>query len=343
MISQRLYSLFLFVIITFFAVAAFAAGAGAQASLQSVAPSSGGEGVQVTITATGIVSKPALFLTASGSTKKYNLKVLSFTSTSVTATLPGAPAGLYDLNLKMKKEKAQLAGSVTIVAPAIQTVAPASGPKKTLVTITGTDFGLKKGKVQVGTKNAPPKSWSDTQITFEIPSMTAATYDVKVTNKAGAALAAAALTVTASTGGGGSVSTPFECDVDSVHYEVKGNSGGDHLGVTYTAFLTLVGIDTETTKGGGYRKVDLVFTFDIATGTVPSAGQNPVLQYQEGPNANNVTIWNSNPGDATVNLTSKNGNVYEGTFSGTLSYFSGPGSQTARVITDGKFKVTIKP
>lgn len=74
-------------------------------------------------------------------------------------------------------------------APEISQVNPSSGEPGTEVTITGANFGDSQGnnsKVEFGSVNAPPESWSSSQIKVKVPSgLEAGDYEVSVVTDAG--------------------------------------------------------------------------------------------------------------------------------------------------------------
>jgi hypothetical protein len=82
-------------------------------------------------------------------------------------------------------EAVVVGGSVT--TPHITTIDPTSGPVGTLVTITGSNFGITQGSstVSFGGTAATVSSWSDTQIKATVPSLQVGIYSVSVITNAG--------------------------------------------------------------------------------------------------------------------------------------------------------------
>ena len=78
----------------------------------------------------------------------------------------------------------------------IASVTPDAGAARTLVTIDGTFFGAKKGRVRFGGKTGRVKKWTDTAITVAVPKRLAAgtPVDVVVEARSGAVTAAEAFT-----------------------------------------------------------------------------------------------------------------------------------------------------
>src|SRR5690242_13378561 len=67
---------------------------------------------------------------------------------------------------------AALSGAALAFDPSITSLAPASGPVGTWVTLTGTSFGATQGSstISLGATGAVAASWSDTSIVAIVPS-----------------------------------------------------------------------------------------------------------------------------------------------------------------------------
>ena len=72
-------------------------------------------------------------------------------------------------------------------APEVGSIGPTVGQSGTVVTIAGKGFGPTAGSVLFGTTAATIASWSDTQVTFNVPNVGAGLYSVQLKNSAGAA------------------------------------------------------------------------------------------------------------------------------------------------------------
>lgn len=171
------------------AAATVAPTAAAQVAVNSVTPGSATTGHDITIDGSGFTIKPTVFLKVNGSSspKKYTLKVKSFTSTQIVATVGTVIAGNFDVNVKVKTDTGVLPNGLAIVGPSVSNMTPTSAASGDLVTIDGTFLGTKKSKVLVNGKPASVVSWSDTQITFKMPKLAAGSYPVVVDNKIGQA------------------------------------------------------------------------------------------------------------------------------------------------------------
>jgi photosystem II stability/assembly factor-like uncharacterized protein len=80
----------------------------------------------------------------------------------------------------------------------ISSFSPTSGPAGTSVTITGSNFGATQGTgaVRFGSTNATVTSWTNTQITATVPSITAGDYTISVIATAGTGQSSTQFTVT---------------------------------------------------------------------------------------------------------------------------------------------------
>lgn len=296
--------------------------------LVSVTPNQGATGLAITLAGSGFVSKPVVWLTQDGLTKKFPCKVTSFTAEQVVATLPQAPPGSFDLHVKVKKATDDLSDALTIQPPSVSALAPESAAHKQLVTITGDFLGTKKGKVRVQSaataaplkKTAKVTSWTNTSVTFEMPKVPEGSYDVLLDNKTGAV---AAGTIAALASGGGSPGGPgLHCTIDGSALHAT----GPQFFPLYLSTLQLVTV-TGNDPGNPTRTITLSFLLDLGDDSVPKTFTNGSsaanLYYQEtggGP----TKSWSGVPsGTFTIHLTKKNGAEIGGDFSGTLKDVGG--------------------
>ncbi|HEY3703994.1 MAG TPA: alpha-amylase family glycosyl hydrolase [Terracidiphilus sp.] len=82
-------------------------------------------------------------------------------------------------------------------APQVGSIGPHVGQPGITVTLAGDGFGTSTGTVLYGATAATIKSWSNTSVTFTVPSVAAATYNVQLKTSAGTAANTAAFTVLA--------------------------------------------------------------------------------------------------------------------------------------------------
>jgi hypothetical protein len=155
-------------------------------------------GTQLTITGSGFGDKKGKVLIGSVATK-----VTSWTDTLITGTVKKVPLpiGPYDVLITTKtKETFTLEDAFTVKTPWISNVSsPANRPPGTEVTVNGTFFGAKKGKVYLvsQTGSNKPKSckvtyWymdatdgTNSQIKFIVPKVEPGSYWLYISNKAG--------------------------------------------------------------------------------------------------------------------------------------------------------------
>jgi glycosidase len=84
---------------------------------------------------------------------------------------------------------------VNATTPEVGSIGPHVGQPGMTVTLAGDGFGTSTGTVLFGTAAAAIKSWSNTSVTFTVPNVAAATYNVQLKTSGGAAANTIAFTV----------------------------------------------------------------------------------------------------------------------------------------------------
>lgn len=84
---------------------------------------------------------------------------------------------------------------VNATSPEVGSIGPHVGQPGMAVTIAGDGFGSSMGSVLFGTTAATINSWSNTSVTFTVPSVAAGSYNVQLKSSGGAAANAIAFTV----------------------------------------------------------------------------------------------------------------------------------------------------
>jgi hypothetical protein len=139
-------------------------------SITSLNPTSGTVGSSITITGVNFGSAQG------ASTVRFNGTSATPTSwTSTTITVP-VPVGATTGNIVVTVGGVASNGmpfTVTSSAPSITSLNPTSGTVGSLLTITGTNFGLTQGTstVQFNGTSATPTSWTPSSITVPVPAM----------------------------------------------------------------------------------------------------------------------------------------------------------------------------
>lgn len=77
--------------------------------------------------------------------------------------------------------------TATATAPQVGSIGPTVGQSGVQVTIAGKGFGSSTGSVLFGTTAATIVSWSDAQVVFKVPSVSAGVYNVQLKNSGGTA------------------------------------------------------------------------------------------------------------------------------------------------------------
>lgn len=162
-------------------------------SITSLSPTSGVQGISVTITGANFGSTQGV------STVKFNGTTGTPTSWSATSIKVPVPAGATTGNVVVHASGVDSNGSTFTVlpTPSITSLAPTSGMVGDSVTITGTNFGATQGAstVKFNGTAAAPTSWSDTGIVTPVP--TGATTGNVVVTVSGVASTGVSFTVVA--------------------------------------------------------------------------------------------------------------------------------------------------
>jgi len=135
------------------------------AGITGITPIQGNAGTVVTISGAGFGA------TQGGSSVTFNgvpAAPSTWSDTSITVPVPiGATTG----NVAVLVNGASTAGPVFVVLPSISNLSPASGPIGTVVTISGSNFGLTQGisSVAFGQVAGVPTQWSQDAIVVPVP------------------------------------------------------------------------------------------------------------------------------------------------------------------------------
>ncbi len=139
-----------------------------------VSPSEGTIGTEITITGSENDIKKGKILIGTAS-----LKILEWTGDSIRSLLSKAlPPDTYDLTIRVKTKGSSpiiIANGFTVKVPEISSVNPTNGSAGDEISISGSFFGAKKGKVTLGKKNCKVLSWTmdkttgESEIHFVVP------------------------------------------------------------------------------------------------------------------------------------------------------------------------------
>jgi hypothetical protein len=122
------------------------------------------------------------------------LKILEWTDGSIRCSIPKAfPPGSYDVIVQpYKASSITFQKAFTIRAPEIDSLDPSSASVNDQVTINGSFFGTRKGKVTLGGKNCRVLRWTmdpvtgDSEIQFVVPKgLSVGAHELNVTNGVG--------------------------------------------------------------------------------------------------------------------------------------------------------------
>jgi hypothetical protein len=323
------------------AVAAAAAWAGA-----AISPASGTNGTILSLAAFGFdpgTKKPKVALVPAAGGKNVAMKVISASATQIEAQVVKGLAGNYGILITPADRAVApitLGGTFTIVVPAPTAVSPATGPVKLPVVITGDSFGVAKGKVKIGGKNAKVTRWASDRIECVVPKKLAAgAHPVVVTGKSGTSTASLTYTVTGGAGGGGEF---MRVDVGATHLEQTQRSQF-YLGGSYNVSQDFAGVGVSKPPGANpsfgltinHPQFATPMPYDVTTG--PTATGTLGSTYSDGAGS----VYQAMPGsDMKLTITAYAGGILEGTFGGTLTKVAGPGPDTV-VATNGAFRLEL--
>ena len=133
--------------------------------ITSLNPTSGGPGTPVTITGTGLGS------TQGTSTVTFSGVVAAPTSWSSSSIVVPVPVGAPTGPVVVTVGGVSSAGAAFAVGPTISSLSPSSGVAGTVVTVTGSNFGLNQGSSSItfGGVGAIPTSWGPSRIVVPVP------------------------------------------------------------------------------------------------------------------------------------------------------------------------------
>ena len=154
-------------------------------TITSFTPSTGVVGASVTITGTSFGASQGSSTIKFGSSAA---TVTSWSDAQIIATVPSLSAGSYTISVTTSAGTVNSSTQYTVVvAPVISSFNPLSGGVGSFVTINGTAFGASQGTstVKFGTTIAAVTSWSDTQITVNVPGLAAGSYTIYITTIGG--------------------------------------------------------------------------------------------------------------------------------------------------------------
>jgi hypothetical protein len=244
------------------------------------APSSGPVGTSITLIGPGFGAYNGANTRAliSGST----MAVSVWNDAIITAVVPTLIPGVQSLWIERQSGsgvQSSATGYFTVVAPAIASVSPSSGPIGVSFTLAGSGFGTYNGsntQVLIGGATAPISVWNDSTITAVVPGILS--------------LSTGAVTVQVerTAAGGMSISTAASFTVQTPNaFSLNPSTGpiGLSFTLTGTAFGAYNGSNTQVIVGGSTAPVS-VWNNSTITATVPALASGTyslqVARYQGG-------------------------------------------------------------
>ncbi|MCG3133414.1 MAG: hypothetical protein HMLKMBBP_00571 [Planctomycetes bacterium] len=335
------------------AAAAVAGGlaGGAAAAIDQVGPGEGTVGTVLTITGSGFgTKKPKVSLSDFESPGFLPLKVLSFSDTEITAqVVPGrgktaARGGLFAVLVSNKDAPEDFISEDTfrISVPLLDETSPATLAPRGTLTVTGSLFGTKKGKVLIGGKKAKVTQWTDTEILATAHKKTpAGTQDVTVENMIGQATFGDAVEVEEGDGGGGGKGDTF-----------TGTMTGRIDGSPYADFRPRLEGEISDTGGitmiAGMRRGPVIFNVEVdannldldAVGPLPGTTFTP--NFIEVRTEDDSTVWRT-AGAGTVTIFKVANGRYSGVLPNiTMNRTSGTDGNPTLQINDFEFDFVVR-
>jgi hypothetical protein len=271
------------------------------------------------------------------------MTVVSASAIRIDAQVKKGLAGDYSLLITPADKSlapVPVDGTFTIVVPAPASVTPSTGPVKLPVVILGDTFGVAKGKVTIGGKNAKVTRWANDRIECVVPKKLAAgAQPVVVLGKSGTSTAPLTYTVTAATSGGGEF---MRVDVGSVHIEQTHRSqfyfGGSYNVSQDFAGATVAASPSANPSFGfiiNHPAFATATPYDVTT--TPTAVGTLTVTYSDGAGS----VYQAAPTDTMkVTITGYADGVLAGTFGGSLTKVAGSGA-TAVTAANGAFSVRL--
>jgi hypothetical protein len=331
-----------------------AALAGAAVAVAATTPSEGTIGTSVTLDAmdAGTV-KPKVSIRAVGTKKKLPLRVVAFTTNTVTATVLTGRAGDYDVLLDTRNgTDEEFPAAFSIRVPDAQALVPAIANPTQGVTVTGVFFGTKRPALKVGGKKVKVTSFADQGIGFNVPTtLRNGVYDVFVKNRVGSDTLVGALTVRNSTVGLVPIkgAAKFTATVSGTAYTGGGRDvpAAEAVACTFREAFGTVMLSSRSSVVAGtvttQQDFTLEVTADLNDGAFPKTVPATVAVYNRSeigppmPSAGNYDLVQSG-GMVSVTFQRYVGGRIEGTFSGSINKTGGaPTAPATAVITNGTF------
>lgn len=332
---------------TWLSAAALVAAAAVAWAGATMNATSGTIGTNVSISAFGFdpggkAPKAALVPKAGG--KPLKMKVITFDPTRIDVQVAKGVVGDYEIVLTPADKSlapVTVDGTFTIVPPAPAVMEPGTGPVKLAVAILGDSFGVAKGKVTIGGKNAKVTHWANDRISVVVPKKLAAgPQPVVVIGKAGASVVPLSFTVTSD--GGGGTGEFMRLDAGTIHLEQTQRSQF-YFGGSYNVSQGFAGVSVSQPPNANPGFIMNINAPAFATPTpydvtpTPSATGTLTVTFSDGAGSVYTALPTS---DFKFTVTSYSGGILAGTFGGTLSKLAGNGPATV-VVTNGAVRAEL--
>jgi len=314
--------------------------------IDSALPINAAVGTTLTISGSGFgVAKPKVQLFDSVNNKKYSMKVVTFSDTEITATITKAIVADLTLQVIVKGVALPIEGPVAIQIerPLVTSLSTSEASPDEEFTIFGDFFGIKKGKLRIGTQNAKVLSWTMNEIHALMPKkLYNGQFDVAVDSKIGVDDDATIEVINSTVKIGKATLNLF---VDGSALKLKYTPG-----VSVAGHIVLVGVAATNPS----KNIQFTIPFDAVNESAPktiTSGITFLINYIEtgkisGPMIPPVATWTASgvgTGTPQVNITASSGGQVAGTVDSILElqFNTFSTSKPATVHVTGDFVVDL--
>jgi hypothetical protein len=160
--------------------------------IASISPSSGPIGISFSLSGTSFGAYNGSNTRVKFGTTTASISV--WNDTAITGTVPGLGVGVYDVVVERQQGSGvsqSNTGTFEVLAPAIASLSPSTGPIGIPFAVSGTSFGTYNGsntRVKFGATSASISVWNNTTITGTVPGLPAGTVAVVVERQTGSAI-----------------------------------------------------------------------------------------------------------------------------------------------------------
>jgi hypothetical protein len=321
---------------TAFAIVLAAAAWAIAAAITQVSPGAATVGTHIVVDGDGFGTGRAPHVALKGAGTTIPLRVVASSDSQVTAEVRRGAPGTYDVVVRPAGRRSAAItapAAVDLVAARVDSITPPNPAAGGEITITGSYFGTKTGRVLVARRRAKVVSWTDAEIHALVPKRTAnGPQTVEIVNRIGAVVVTGALDV------GGYVPVPITAQVRArLQYELFYSTNGSVHVTAQDAGFKIVAL---LVAPGGVTTMTIDLSNVDAANAPPSQSVEPALfEVTHLPRESPPSTWRAASGGISLTLEKLADGHFRGTFSGSLPRVSGDDSRDPLPVADGTFLV----